>query len=118
MNRAVRGVTPTAAPQVKRERWMPAPTSHIALPMLRAWRVHRGLTQKQLREKAGVAKITVSRAETGGKVNLLSARKLALALDTSIHELQGVQPDEWFREYDRPAPQKPAPGEDDDNIPY
>jgi transcriptional regulator with XRE-family HTH domain len=98
-----------AVPPMK-EGAMPAPTSHVALPMLRAWRVHRGLTQAELREKAGVAKITVSRAESGGKVNLLSARKLALALDTSIHELQGVQPDEWFRDYDRPAPRGPTGG--------
>jgi hypothetical protein len=31
-------------------------------------------------------------------------RRLALALGASIRELQEVKPDEWFRDFDWPAP--------------
>lgn len=39
--------------------------SDLRLPNLRAWRVERGMTAKQLAEAAGITRATVARLETG-----------------------------------------------------
>ncbi|MBO1019337.1 helix-turn-helix transcriptional regulator [Methylobacterium sp. SD274] len=57
---------------------------------VRVWREHRGLSAKQLAEKAGIAKPFLSQIETGkreGTVDTL--RKIADALSLTIDDLVG-----------------------------
>ena len=57
-------------------------------PPVRVWREHRGLTQAQLAERAGVTQGAVAQIESGkrrGSVDLL--RKLAGALNLDLDDL-------------------------------
>ncbi|MHC1999554.1 helix-turn-helix domain-containing protein [Methylobacterium sp. CM6241] len=57
---------------------------------VRVWREHRGMSAKQLAEKAGIAKPFLSQIETGkreGTVDTL--RKIADALSLTIDDLVG-----------------------------
>ena len=57
-------------------------------PPVRVWREHRGLTQAQLAERAGVTQGAVAQIESGkrrGSVDLL--RKLAAALEVDVDDL-------------------------------
>jgi len=57
-------------------------------PPVRVWREHRGLTQAQLAERAGVTQGAVAQIESGkrrGSVDLL--RKLAAALGVDVDDL-------------------------------
>lgn len=66
----------------------------VALPYLRAWRLHRLMTQMELVEKSGVSKTTVVRAEAGDSpVNMANMRKLATALNITPDELVYSDPD-------------------------
>jgi transcriptional regulator with XRE-family HTH domain len=76
----------------KRERAVPAPTSHITVPFLRAWRVSKLWTQAQLAEASGVSVPTVIRAEGGSPIGAITAKKLARALSISVRQLQAEEP--------------------------
>ena len=57
-------------------------------PPVKVWREHRGLTQAQLAERAGVTQGAVAQIESGkrrGSVDLL--RKLAAALEVDVDDL-------------------------------
>ena len=73
---------------------MPTPTSHIRIPYLRHWRLHRLLSQSQLVKASGVSAPTIIRAERGELVTALSAAKLARALGVSVKRLQDEEPQE------------------------
>jgi transcriptional regulator with XRE-family HTH domain len=61
---------------------------------LHAARVSRGLTQEQLATLAGVDVKTVRKAEQGKRLDVGSLVRLALALDTNVHNvIQGAQSD-------------------------
>jgi transcriptional regulator with XRE-family HTH domain len=59
---------------------------------LRAWREHRGLTQQELADKAGVTQPTVSRIEGGAPASLYTLGKLADALNITPTELWNMPP--------------------------
>jgi putative transcriptional regulator len=66
---------------------------------LRVYRVARNLTQAELAERAGVARITVGALERGENVPQLgTARALAAALGCDPDEL--FPPDDGYREAD------------------
>jgi transcriptional regulator with XRE-family HTH domain len=56
--------------------------SHIPLTNLRAWRIARVFSQRDLAIRAGVNKMTITNLEGGRyRANLVTVRKLAKALD-------------------------------------
>ena len=66
------------------------------LPHLRAWRLHRGLTQDQLAERAGVQQSTVYRLEVLGlSAHRPTLRVLADALGITADELLAGPPRGW-----------------------
>ena len=71
---------------------VPAPTSHVRIPYLRHWRLHRLMSQSQLVKASGVSAPTIIRAERGELVYALSAAKLAKALGTTVEQLQNEKP--------------------------
>ncbi len=71
---------------------VPAPTSHVALPYLRAWRIHRLMTLRGLAEKADVGFTTVARVERGYAASAITAVKLARALGVTLRDLKEVEP--------------------------
>jgi transcriptional regulator with XRE-family HTH domain len=73
---------------------VPAPTSLIHVPHLRAWRVKALMTQTALAKAAGVAAQTVTRAESGDRVSVLTAERLARALGISVRQLRAEEPQE------------------------
>jgi transcriptional regulator with XRE-family HTH domain len=56
----------------------------VLVPSLRRIRENQGLTQRALAARAGIAKSTISRGETGGEIRISSVRKLAAALEVRI----------------------------------
>jgi transcriptional regulator with XRE-family HTH domain len=81
----------TAVPDVKRAQ-MPAPTSNVALPYLRHWRLHRLLTQAQLATLSGVSTPSIIRVESGKPAAALTAIRLARALSVTVKQLQDEEP--------------------------
>jgi transcriptional regulator with XRE-family HTH domain len=71
---------------------MPAPKTHAKVPSLRAWRVRRYWTQRQLAEAAQISVATVANGEQGHPISLISTQKLADALGTTVRELQQEEP--------------------------
>jgi transcriptional regulator with XRE-family HTH domain len=71
---------------------MPAPTTHTRVPSLRYWRIARYWTQTELAEQAGVSVNPVARGEQGKAISLISAKRLADALGTTIKQLQAEEP--------------------------
>jgi transcriptional regulator with XRE-family HTH domain len=63
-------------------------TNSVVLTYARQWRAHRLLTQEQLAEKAGVTVWTVSRAELGKPVSVLTAERIARALGIRTRDFQ------------------------------
>lgn len=64
-----------------------APAS-VKLTRLREWRRRRALTQRELAEKAGISKVTVSRIETGlEEPHISTIRSLAAALNVRADQL-------------------------------
>ena len=64
------------------------------LPHLKAWRMRRYMTQQMLAEHSGLAKATVTRAETGDNaVSFANIKKLADALGVTPDELVYTDPD-------------------------
>jgi DNA-binding XRE family transcriptional regulator len=64
----------------------------IALPHLRAWRLHALLRRAELGHRAGVNPRTVDRAERGGRVADVTAVRLARALGCTVEQLQSEEP--------------------------
>jgi transcriptional regulator with XRE-family HTH domain len=71
---------------------MPTRPSDMQVRYLQNWRADRGLTQKELADKAGVAASTVRRAERGETINVVSVAKLAKALGISVMALREEDP--------------------------
>jgi len=71
---------------------VPAPTSHVRIPYLRHWRLHRLISQSQLVKASGVSAPTIIRAEQGKPVYALSAAKLARALGVTVEQLESEKP--------------------------
>ena len=66
-----------------------------AIPHLRAWRLHRLLTQDQLAQAAGVGRDTVYRLERDGeRANELTIHKIAAGLGIAVEELHIEPPKE------------------------
>jgi len=92
-----------AALRKKRKALVSTP-ERVKLPYLRARRLHLLMSPEDLSAKSEVSKSTIARIERGKTVGILTAVKLARALNTSVRALESEPPDEWFVEYDRPAP--------------
>jgi transcriptional regulator with XRE-family HTH domain len=71
---------------------VPAPTSHLTVPYLRHWRLHRLMSQSQLVKASGVSAPTIIRGEQGKLIYALSAAKLARALGVTVEQLQSEKP--------------------------
>ena len=63
---------------------------------LRQLRKNKKLTQKQLADKLGVAKSTVSSLETGGSPSLDLLHDLSIALDAKVEYLLGLEDRQWI----------------------
>lgn len=65
-----------------------------ALPHLKAWRMHKLMSQTELAQRAGLAKSTVARAERGDEVvSFANIKRLAAVLGISGHELVEKHPE-------------------------
>ena len=77
---------------------MPEPSewrTGVKLPGLREWRTHRGLTQTELAQMAGVTQNMLTRIESVQRgCNPEVAQKLADILDVDLQELKGEPDDE------------------------
>ncbi len=58
----------------------------VHLPYLRAWRHYRLLTQEELARRARLTSVTVSHAENGHGVSIVTAGRLARALRAPSRE--------------------------------
>jgi DNA-binding XRE family transcriptional regulator len=56
-------------------------TSYVYLPRLRDWRISRLLSQGELADKAHLTRETISHAEAGRRVSLITAGCIAKALE-------------------------------------
>lgn len=72
---------------------VPSPKSRLLLPYLRAWRLHKLLTQDELAKAAGVGQATVPRAESNNPVNAITAARLARALAVTVRQLESEDPE-------------------------
>ena len=63
----------------------------IKLPRLEALRTRALLSQASLAERAKIARQTISYIEDGTHCSLLTANKIAQALDTTPEALQGIE---------------------------
>ena len=61
----------------------------MQIPKLREWRRVRGLSQKELAEKAGISERSVAGYEAGGGARPSTTRKLAAALGVEVADLFG-----------------------------
>ena len=64
----------------------------ITIPKLHAWRLYRGLGQKELAKVAGVGVNTISRAEQGQRVKFASVARIEKALGVSREQLLRQDP--------------------------
>lgn len=71
---------------------MPSPSSRLAIPYLRAWRLQVTKTQVELAKASGVGEATIIRAERGSPVNAITAARLAKALGVSVRQLETEEP--------------------------
>lgn len=78
---------------VEREAAVPTPKSRLVLPYLRAWRLHKLLTQDELAKAADVGRATVPRAESHNPVNAITAARLARALGITVKQLESEDPE-------------------------
>jgi transcriptional regulator with XRE-family HTH domain len=70
-----------------------AKATAVEVPYLRAWRLERLLTQGQLAELAGVGRSSITAAENGGRLGLLTISRLAKALGISRTQLLREDPE-------------------------
>ncbi len=66
----------------------------VVLPALKAWRLHRVLSQDELASRARVARATLQRAENGLPVKVTTAARLARALRVERETLLRQMPPE------------------------
>lgn len=59
----------------------------LAVPQLRAWRIHRALTQLELARRARVSHGTISSGENGGRIQPVKLARLARALGVERRDL-------------------------------
>ncbi|MDP9440033.1 MAG: helix-turn-helix domain-containing protein, partial [Actinomycetota bacterium] len=80
----------------------------MEIPRLREWREFRGLTQKELAERAGVSERSVFGYESGGGARPNTARRVAHALGIEVPDLvaEGAHP----KEQAPPMPEVPLKG--------
>jgi DNA-binding Xre family transcriptional regulator len=65
----------------------------VSLPYLKAWRLHRMMTQGELVERSGLARSTVARAEAGREVvSFPNIRRLADTLGITPEQLVNEDP--------------------------
>lgn len=63
------------------------------LPYLRAWRLHKSLSQEMVVERSGLSRSTVMRAEAGDEIVLFAnVHKLAAALEMTVEQLVNTPP--------------------------
>lgn len=62
---------------------------------IRQLRKNKKLTQKQLAEKLGIAKSTISSIENGGTPSLELLQELSIALDAKVEYLLGLEDRLW-----------------------
>jgi DNA-binding XRE family transcriptional regulator len=67
------------------------PFNGLPLPELKEARLRAAMTQEELAAKAGVARTTLARLETGARAAPATARKLALALGMAPADLMEPQ---------------------------
>ena len=59
------------------------------IPLIKAWRRHRGMTQKEVATKAGISQAALSQMErTEQSKRTATLEKLALALDVSVEQIR------------------------------
>jgi DNA-binding XRE family transcriptional regulator len=59
------------------------------MPLIKAWRLHLGLTQKEVAKKAGITQAALSQMERAENTNRTATmEKLALALGVSVAQVQ------------------------------
>jgi len=59
------------------------------MPMIKAWRLHLGLTQKEVAKKAGITQAALSQMERAENTNRnVTLEKLALAMGVSVGQVQ------------------------------
>lgn len=66
--------------------------ARVTLPHLRAWRLYRLLSQRDLAAKSDVGASTIIRIEAGGRANSLTVHRLARGLGVSADELLQAPP--------------------------
>jgi transcriptional regulator with XRE-family HTH domain len=69
------------------------PVTNLYLPHLRAWRLHKLLSQTELAKRSLVARMTIVRAEHGGPIGALTAERLAQALGVKVKQLESEPPE-------------------------
>lgn len=72
-------------------------TRGVPVPHLRAWRQAKYLSQLELGERAGLSRITITRAERGEAVSFPNIRKLAEALGVTPDDLVHADPPPYHR---------------------
>ena len=73
-------------------------TRGVPIPHLRAWRQAKYLSQLELGERAGLSRITITRAERGESVSFPNIRKLAEALGVTPDDLAHTDPPAYHSE--------------------
>ncbi len=68
------------------------PKRRSSIPFLRAWRLYRLLSQRELAQRAKVGEVTVIRIEQGEQANELTVHKLARGLGITAHQLLEEEP--------------------------
>jgi len=59
------------------------------MPLIKAWRLHMGLTQKDVAKKAGITQAALSQMERAGNTNRTATlEKLAAALGLSVEQIR------------------------------
>ena len=58
------------------------------IPLIKAWRLHKGLTQKSVAQKAGITQAALSQMEkTNNSKRTSTLEKLANALELSVEQM-------------------------------
>lgn len=68
--------------------------TRLNVPYLRAWRIKRVLSQRQLAKQAGIGVSTIIRLEQGERANFLTLHKLAQGLNLTVEQLLNDNPNE------------------------
>lgn len=88
-------------------------TRGVPIPHLRAWRQAKYLSQLELGERAGLSRITITRAERGESIGFPNIRKLAAALGVTPDDLVHSDPPPYSGAAPAQPTQREAPEEND-----